>query len=56
MSNQTQNELQQQEEEEESPLALASQQTDEWVELTNHPDYEINVNYPHQIRNSITKI
>ena len=54
MSQQTQNELHE-EEEEESPLALASQQTDEWVELTNHPDYEINVNYPHQIRNSKTK-
>ena len=47
MSQQTQNELQQEEEEEE--------QTDEWVELNNHPDYEINVNYPHQIRNIKTK-
>jgi len=54
MSNQTQNELHE-EEEEESPLALASQQNDEWVELTNHPDYEINVKYPHQIRNIKTK-
>lgn len=42
-----------------SPLALKEEeeeeQNDEWVELTNHPDYEINVNYPHQIRNSKTK-
>ena len=47
MIQQTQNELQQEEEEEE--------QNDEWVELNNHPDYEINVNYPYQIRNRKTK-
>ena len=46
MSNQTQNELYEEEEEE---------QNDEWIRLSNHPDYEINVNYPHQIRKSKTK-
>ena len=23
---------------------------EEWITLNNHPDYEININYPHQIR------
>ena len=31
-------------------------QSDEWVELKNHPNYLINVNYPHQIIKKNTKL
>ena len=30
------------------------EESNEWEVLVNHPDYEINVNYPHQIRNIST--